>query len=38
MIKDLRTRVEIGDVEKVLDGDIDEFIKSSLLQRNGKKT
>ena len=38
MIKDLRTRVEIGDVERVLDGDIDEFIKSSLLQRNGKKT
>jgi peptide chain release factor 2 len=38
MIKDLRTRVEIGNVERVLDGDIDEFIKSSLLQRNGKKT
>ena len=33
MIKDLRTNVEIGDVERVLDGDIDEFIKSSLLQR-----
>ena len=33
MIKDLRTNVEIGDVDRVLDGDIDEFIKSSLLQR-----
>ncbi len=33
MIKDLRTRVEIGNVERVLDGDIDEFIKSGLLQR-----
>jgi peptide chain release factor 2 len=38
MIKDLRTRVEIGDVERVLDGDIDEFIKSSLLQNKGKKS
>jgi peptide chain release factor 2 len=33
MIKDLRTNVEVGDVERVLDGDIDEFIKSSLLLR-----
>jgi peptide chain release factor 2 len=33
MIKDLRTNVEIGDVDRVLDGDIDEFIKSSLLLR-----
>jgi len=38
MIKDLRTRVEIGDVERVLDGDIDEFIKSSLVQKKGKKS
>jgi len=38
MIKDLRTRLEIGDVERVLDGDIDEFIKSSLLQTKGKKS
>jgi peptide chain release factor 2 len=36
MIKDLRTNVEIGDVEKVLDGDIDEFIKSSLLLRKSE--
>ncbi|MFB0566743.1 MAG: peptide chain release factor 2 [Candidatus Aminicenantaceae bacterium] len=33
MVKDLRTRVEIGDVDRVLDGDIDEFIKASLLRR-----
>jgi len=33
MVKDLRTKVEIGDVNKVLDGDLDEFIKASLLQR-----
>jgi peptide chain release factor 2 len=33
MVKDLRTRVEIGDVNKVLDGDLDELIKASLLQR-----
>lgn len=37
MIKDLRTNVEIGDVERVLDGDIDEFIKSSLLLRKGRE-
>ncbi len=33
MIKDLRTSVEVGDADKVLDGDIDEFIKASLVQR-----
>ena len=36
LIKDLRTRLETGDVEKVLDGDLDEFIKASLVLR--KKT
>lgn len=36
MIKDVRTKVEIGDVDRVLDGDIDEFIKSSLLQRKSE--
>ncbi len=36
MIKDLRTKVEIGDVDRVLDGEIDEFIKSSLLQRKSE--
>ena len=33
LIKDLRTKVETGDVERVLDGDIDEFIKASLFLR-----
>lgn len=33
LIKDLRTEVEAGDVERVLDGDIDEFIKASLILR-----
>jgi peptide chain release factor 2 len=31
MIKDLRTKIETSNVERVLDGDIDEFIKASLL-------
>jgi peptide chain release factor 2 len=33
LIKDLRTRLETGDVDKVLDGNLDEFIKASLLLR-----
>jgi peptide chain release factor 2 len=33
LIKDLRTNVETGDVNRVLDGDIDEFIKASLIKR-----
>jgi peptide chain release factor 2 len=33
LIKDLRTKVEIGDVDRVLDGDIEEFIKSNLISR-----
>lgn len=37
MIKDLRTDVEIGNVERVLDGDIDEFIEASLLLRKNEK-
>jgi peptide chain release factor 2 len=36
LIKDLRTRVETGDVDRVLDGDLDPFIKASLVLR--KKT
>jgi peptide chain release factor 2 len=32
-IKDLRTKLEVGDVDRVLDGDLDEFIKASLVQR-----
>ncbi len=38
MIKDLRTNVETGDVERVLDGDIDKFIKSSLLLRKSENS
>ncbi len=37
MIKDLRTDVEMGNVERVLDGDIDEFIEASLLLRKNEK-
>lgn len=33
LVKDLRTRVEIGNVEAVLNGDIDEFIKAFLLKK-----
>jgi len=33
MIKDHRTKVEVGDVNRVLDGDVDGFIKSYLMQR-----
>ena len=36
MIKDTRTRVETGDTDRVLDGDLDEFIKAALVLR--KKT
>ena len=35
-IKDLRTKLEVGDVDRVLDGDLDEYIKASLVLR--KKT
>ncbi len=33
LVKDLRTKVEVGNVEGVLNGDIDEFIKAFLLQK-----
>jgi peptide chain release factor 2 len=33
MVKDLRTRVEIGDVDRVLDGDLNELIRAYLLLR-----
>jgi peptide chain release factor 2 len=36
MIKDTRTRLETGDVDRVLDGNLDDFIKASLVLR--KKT
>ena len=33
MVKDLRTRVEVGNVERVLDGDLDPFINAYLMQK-----
>jgi len=33
MVKDLRTKVETGDVDRVLDGDFDPFIKAYLMQK-----
>ncbi|MGH9359160.1 MAG: peptide chain release factor 2 [Terriglobia bacterium] len=33
MVKDHRTRVEVGDADRVLDGDISPFIKAFLLSR-----
>ena len=35
MVKDLRTRVETGAVDRVLDGDFDPFIKAYLIQKAG---
>jgi len=32
MVKDLRTGVETADTQTVLDGDIDAFMKSFLMQ------
>jgi peptide chain release factor 2 len=33
MVKDHRTKFQVGDVERVLDGDLDEFIKAYLMQK-----
>ena len=33
MVKDHRTKLEVGNVERVLDGDIDGFIKDYLMQK-----
>jgi peptide chain release factor 2 len=38
MIKDLRTRVETGDTDRVLDGDLDDFIKAALVARKKAAT
>jgi len=32
-VKDLRTRYEVGDVDRVLDGDVDEFMKATLIAK-----
>jgi peptide chain release factor 2 len=33
MVKDHRTKFQVGDVDRVLDGDIDEFIKAYLMKK-----
>ena len=33
MIKDHRTKFEVGDVDRVMDGDLDEFIKTTLVAK-----
>jgi peptide chain release factor 2 len=33
MIKDHRTKFQVGDVNRVLDGDLDEFIKAYLMRK-----
>jgi peptide chain release factor 2 len=37
MVKDHRTRIEVGDVDRVLDGDLQPFIRAYLLARRGEK-
>jgi peptide chain release factor 2 len=37
MIKDHRTKTEVGDVDRVLDGDLQPFIRAYLLGRRGEK-
>lgn len=37
MVKDHRTKVEVGDVDRVLDGDLQPFIRAYLLMRRGEK-
>jgi peptide chain release factor 2 len=37
LIKDHRTKVEVGDVDRVLDGDLQPFIRGYLLMRRGEK-
>ena len=36
LIKDVRTKLEVGDTERVLDGDIDPFIRAYLLSRRNE--
>lgn len=37
LVKDHRTKLEIGDVDRVLDGDLQPFIRAYLLVRRGQK-
>jgi peptide chain release factor 2 len=36
MVKDHRTKVEVGDADRVLEGDLDRFIKASLLAKRDR--
>jgi len=38
LVKDLRTRLAVGDVDRVLDGDIDDFIHAYLVWKKTGKT
>jgi peptide chain release factor 2 len=38
MVKDHRTKEEVGDVDRVLDGDLQPFIRAYLLMRRGEKS
>jgi len=38
MIKDHRTKLEVGDVDRVLDGDLQPFIRGYLRMRRGEKS
>ena len=36
MVKDVRTKAEVGDTDRVLDGDLEPFIRAFLLSRRGE--
>ena len=37
MVKDHRTNIDIGNVQAVMDGDIDNFIEAYLMAEKGKQ-
>jgi peptide chain release factor 2 len=37
LVKDVRTKVEVGDVDRVLNGDLDVFMKAYLQARMAAK-
>ena len=37
LIKDHRTKLEVGDVDRVIDGDLQPFIRAYLMMRRGEK-
>ena len=38
MVKDHRTNAEVGDINTVMDGELDEFIKAKLTQEARRET